>query len=142
MPIISYRSITPKQFRLIDSRVVDRNLRDGMREYLEKVKKIMQDNYNTTQSPTVYKRTYELQKGWKVYVRSNNYGDLINDATEKTGRRKQYAAYVQGPRTGGVGQRQTPFMRRRGWKSITDVTRETRRDFVKVMSRKIRGGAF
>lgn len=148
MPI-SFRAIRPSRFKTIHPEVTKQAARDGIREYLKEVEKIMKDNYNTAEVGRVYKRRgnqarrgYKGVRGsWRIHVQSHNFGELLNDAKDERGR--PLAAFVQGPRPGGVGPTyQSREMRKRGWKSITDVTRETRRRYVEIMNRKVRGGYF
>ena len=129
---VSLRAIRPRVFRVIIPTRVDIEARAGMREYLDEVKKIMQDNYETARSSPGYTRTNRMRKGWKVRVPSNNFGDLINDV--------RYTSLVQGPNrnttTGRVLQ-QARF-RERGWLSISDVARDTKHRYERIMNRRIK----
>lgn len=129
---VSLRAIRPRAFRLIVPTRVEVEARAGMREYLEEVKKIMQDNYNTARPSPGYTRTNTMRKGWRVIVRSNNFGDLVNAV--------HYTSLVQGPNrnttTGRVTQ-QARF-RERGWLSISDVARNTKKRYARIMNRRIK----
>lgn len=95
-----------------------------MRSYLEEIKRDLQSDYDTVPETPSYDRTRELRRGWRVIVRSNNFGDLIND--------KRYAYLVQGP----LGQQRRDH-RRRGWRSITEVARIHRPRFAPIVNRVI-----
>lgn len=129
---VSLKAIVPRTFRVINPARVEVEMRAGMREYLEEVKKIMQDNYNTAEPSPAYTRTNKMRRGWVVAVRSNNFGELTNSV--------RYAGLVQGPNRPSVNERvrQQARFRRRGWKSISDVARETRHSYARTMNRRIK----
>jgi hypothetical protein len=129
---VSLRAIVPKKFRIINPGRVEIEMRAGMREYLEEVKKIMQDNYETAEPSPSYTRTNKMRRGWRVAVRSNNFGELTNSV--------RYTGLVQGPNRPSVNERvrQQARFRRRGWKSISDVVRDTKHRYERVMNRRIR----
>jgi hypothetical protein len=145
---VSLKAIRPSKFKTINAAVTKQAARDGIKEYLNEVKQIMKDNYNTAQEGK-YKRRNTGKRGgytgvggsWVVSVRSHNFGVLTNDAKDERGR--PLAAFVQGPRRGRVGPDfQSQEMRDRGWKPITDVVRATAKRYEEIMNRKIRGGVF
>jgi len=129
---VSLRAIVPKKFRVINPARVEVEMRAGMREYLEEVQKIMQDNYETAIPSPSYTRTETLRKGWKVHVRSNNFGECVNAV--------RYAGLVQGPNRPAVNERvrQQARFRRKKWKSISDVVRETAKKYPQAMNRRIK----
>lgn len=123
---ISLRAIRPRRFNLIDPLKTDIEARAGIREYLEHVKRQLQD-YPPEHVGQRYVRTYKLQRGWKINIPSRYYGDLYNEMP--------YAGVVQGVR----GVQQVRF-RRWGWESITDIARRTAKDYHDIMNRRIRSG--
>lgn len=72
-----------------------------------------------------YRRTGTLGRGWRFgFVRRERdriQVEVFNDV--------RYAVYVQGPKRGRKGRRQTREMRRRGWPNITDESRRVFADF-------------
>lgn len=165
MPVV-LQAIIPKRHFLPDSNVVKRRLKSGMDAYTTLVKEKMQVYPPPVKEPSRkkrtageqqrleqlaaregrelpsqqsrwrrYKRTKRLQRGWKSTVLPDgSQGFVFN--TEK------YAVYVQGPRAGGgkvSGQKQRRLHRGHGWQSITDVARETRKEFQTIMNRSITG---
>lgn len=91
------------------------------------------------QQPTVsgYRRTGTLGRDWRIRRRirtRNRRGVQVSNLVD-------YVAYVEGPRRGPVGVRQTREMRRRGWPRIDDVVRrrwdrQTRRDIVTILTQR------
>lgn len=91
------------------------------------------------QQPTDYRRTGNLGRNWRMRVYGLGRIDVYNSATStgavrtKRGRRRRsrgvasaarrrpYAVYVQGPKTGNApGTRQAAVMAGKGWSNITD----------------------
>ena len=132
--MVSLRAIRPKRFRVIDPIRTETEVRAGIRIYLEEVKQELQNDYNKVPPGRTYKRkgySGGVRGGWKISVPSHNYGLLINDVP--------WAVYVQGPFGGGRGKgsRQARNMRSRGWQSITEVSRRTRKHFEQLMNRAV-----
>lgn len=156
MAQVSLKAITSKRARTaFNVAGLQSESRKQMTNYLKKVRNELIANYEEV-SPTARgaklegrttertKRTGQWVRGlgdrktrsqnmraqWHIQVNGDgSNGFLFNTAT--------YAVYVQGPRGSGrrAGQRQAAHMRRIGWRSITDVARETYKEFVVVMNR-------
>ena len=130
-------AITPKHLRLIDDNQMLLNMSHGTEAYLNTVRKEMQSDYGRVPiTPNYPVRTYALSRGWEIHMDPGGFsGELVNT----TG----YAVFVQGPRRHGgrtsSGHAQTAVMRRRGWRSITDVARETRREYIQMVNKSIKG---
>lgn len=70
-----------------------------------------------TQQPTTYRRTGTLGREWTFSGPARTptgIGVLVYNPVG-------YAVYVEGPRNGPRGRRQTAVMRGKGWPSISDV---------------------
>lgn len=131
MPL-GLQAIRPKRFEVIDTRAVASDLEKINRQYALDVGKQMAQY--PPQKPTRYKRTGNYGRGWTAP------GAVRASASEVTlVNRVTYSVYVGGPRQGAVGERQTKVMRGKGWKSITDVARETKRNYVQLVNKAIRG---
>jgi hypothetical protein len=133
---VTLQAIRPSRFDLISPERTQANVRRSMKRYLNEVKKILQENYNTVPTSPNYTRTHDLQQGWEVSVSPDgSQGFLFNETP--------YAVFVQGPKGGGrgTGSRQTAAMRNRGWLSISDVARVTRPRFNELMNRSIQGSS-
>lgn len=138
---ISLRAITPKRHLIGSPQSIKNNLRKEMVLYLLEVQAQMVQyppKQERSQSGRRYKRTYKLGLGWLApgaidVNHDGTNGTLIN--------RVPYAVYAQGPRGGGRGKgnRQTTYMRRIGWQSITDVARKTRKRYATLMNRAVKG---
>lgn len=83
------------------------------------------------QRPTTYRRTGDLGRNWRLRGPRRSGTRIIAEAVNNI----PYAVYVEGPRTGGRGQRQTDVMRRKGWQNVTD---ETRREWPRHRLRIVR----
>lgn len=133
MPVI-LKAITPKRVYKFDENKLKSDVRRNMTTYLNDVKRQLQQ-YPPQRNHT-YQRTERLKRGWQVLVTADgSEGYLINDV--------RYAVYAQGPRGGGrgIGARQTRLMHSLGWPSITDVARATRKNYVDLMNRAVKGQA-
>lgn len=133
MPL-GLQAIRPKRFELIDPRAVERDLENTNRRYGLDVGKAMAKY--PAQKPTRYRRTGDYGRGWTAP------GAVRASAKEVTVvNRVKYSVYVGGPKYGGrgKGERQAKVMQQKGWPSITDVARETKRDYVQLVNRAIRG---
>ncbi len=131
MPL-GLQAIRPKRFDLIDPRAVVSDLEKTNRQYGLDVGKKMAAY--PPQRPTTYRRTGTYGRGWTAP------GAVKASASEVTVvNRVGYSVYVGGPKQGNVGERQTKVMRGKGWPSITDVARETKRDYIELVNRSIRG---
>lgn len=77
------------------------------------------------QEPTPYVRTGSLGKHWIIKVLPGKGIEVSNAVTGGGKRRRRaYAVYVQGPKTGpAAGTRQTKVMRSKGWQNITDESK-------------------
>jgi hypothetical protein len=100
------------------------------------------------QQPTTYVRTGNLGRRWRFQPKPPSAIEVFNDAAQggtrrkgrgrrrtSTGRsrRRPYAVYVEGPKTGpGPGTRQARVMRNKGWQNISD---ESQRIFAKHKGR-------
>jgi len=82
------------------------------------------------------RRTGFLGRNWQVKVRREGAVVVEVEVSNKT----PYAVYVQGPRRGGKGERQTKVMRDRGWQNITTITQVVWRKHRAGLSRAIRVG--
>lgn len=134
MPI-KLLAVRPKKFQLIDPTRTRYNVRRGIKNYLEGVARQMAE-YPPKANPAGYQRTYRLRQGWlqpgSIHMSADGTsGELINPVL--------YAVYVQGPRGKPKGQRQAAFLRRLGWKSISDVARETAPRYKQIMNRALKG---
>lgn len=83
-----------------------------------------------------YKRTGRLRRNWAYAVLNNGFtGTLINNAP--------YSAYVQGPIRYGdnyvSGENQRQLMRSKGWKSVSVIARQRRKEFITIVNRALRG---
>lgn len=132
MPDVYLKAIRPKKFKVIDPGHVSTELRAAMRLYLNQVKLELIADYAKVPPGKTYIRTRDLARGWKIRIPSDNFGELTNSV--------RYAVYVQGPHGGGraSGSRQAAFHRRRGWQSVSDVARRTRKQYVQLMNRAVR----
>lgn len=138
---VSLKAITPKRLRLIDENKLRVTLAYNMRSYLEYVRVQMQANYNSVAPSPTYTRTHALQQGWEIVEPvTAEQGTLVNNV--------RYSGFVQGPNrireSGDLGNdimrvQQSAAMRKRGWKSISDVARESKKRFKTVMNRSITG---
>lgn len=128
---VTLKAIRPKKFKNLDPTRTKANVRKGMQNYLESVKKQLQEY--PEQKNTAYTRRYRLKRGWTIAKNDGTEGLLVNGIW--------YAVYAQGPRGGGrgKGERQTQIMRSLGWKSISDIARETRPRFKQIMNRAVKG---
>lgn len=72
------------------------------------------------QQPTRYRRTGSLGRNWRLRGPRRSGDQIIAEATNDTG----YAVFVQGPKDGTKGHRQTRVMRGKGWGNITDETQK------------------
>jgi hypothetical protein len=154
LPELSLKAITPKRLFKVNEAALTLNLRTNMESYLNYVRAQMQEDYNRVPERTSnnykakppirkYKRTNRLQRGWKVspvgFVNGTMTGIVYNNVS--------YAGYVQGPnrtieseaRADLEQVRQSRKLRKRGWRSISDVARQTRKRFDTVMNRSILG---
>lgn len=131
MPL-GLQAIRPKRFDVIDPRAVVSDLEKTNRSYALDVGKAMAKY--PSQRPTRYVRTGDYGRGWTAP------GSIKASASEVTlVNRVGYSVYVGGPRQGNKGERQAAVMRKKGWQSITDVARETKRNYVQLVNRAIRG---
>lgn len=129
-------AITPRSVRR-DPNTIRNELNGNMRSYLELCKKLVSE-YPAQQPDSRYVRTGTLGRGWEIKVkRFAVEGTLTNDTP--------YAVFASGPYGQGIRnakyERQTILMRSLGWKSITDVARETRPIYVGLVNRSIKGKA-
>jgi len=152
-------AITPKKFFNVNSSKLKLELRKNMKAYADSmVRKLQEYPPQQTKSKTrlkdfetlkpggtgrarsPYKRTQALHDGWKAYVAPDgSQGIVFNNAVNK-GRSVSYAFYVQGPHGRNEpshGKRKRADNRSRGWKSVTDVARETKKEFTTVVNRAI-----
>lgn len=140
MAVLGLKAIIPKNTRIVDAEHGIENCRKEMEAYLKSIRDELNAGYREVPPSPRYRRTKKLQRGWNIKIRRYGIsGDLTNDATDKYGR--QYAVYVVGPRRDGgrgVGEHQTAKMRRRGWKSISDVARRRAPEYQRIMNRAIR----
>jgi len=134
MPL-GLQAIRPKRFELIDPRAVVTDLEKTNRQYALDVGKQMA--YYPPQRPTRYKRTGNYGRGWTAP------GAVRASATEVTlVNRVGYSVYVGGPwpQSGhDKGERQTKVMHGKGWKSISDVARDTKKNYVQLVNKAVRG---
>lgn len=131
MPL-GLQAIRPKRFELIDPGAVVADLEKSNREYVLKVGRQMADY--PSQRPTKYVRTGDYGRGWTAP------GAVRASATEATlVNQVPYSVWVGGPNPSHGQPGQTKDMRKRGWKSITDVARETKREYVQLVNKAIRG---
>jgi hypothetical protein len=129
---LGVQAIRPKRFEVIDPRAVVTDLEATNRRYALDVGKQMATY--PSQRPTKYRRTGNYGRGWTAP------GAVKASAAEVTlVNRVGYSVYVGGPKQGNKGERQTKVMRGKGWKSITDVARETKREYVQLVNKAIRG---
>jgi hypothetical protein len=84
-----------------------------------------------------YKRTGRLGRNWNVSPVSGDGTNIFVFNNVK------YAVYVQGPRAHGraSGRQQRTLHFKHGWKSITDVSRETKKQFKTIVNRSLVGKA-
>jgi hypothetical protein len=155
MPTV-IQAITPKKFFTINKGQFKQQLRQNLNDFSKiAIAKLQVYPPQQTKSKTRvkdfetlkpggtgrarsgYKRTGELRRGWKRIIRPDASGVIIYNNAVNKGRHVSYAIYVQGPR--GRGQR--PDFRRRGWVSVTDVARETKKDFATVAIKAIKANA-
>lgn len=157
MAQLSVTAIRPKKFTVFNPTALQSEGRKQMRLYLQAVRDELIANYEEAeQTPRGARlegrataktkrtrqwvrgigdkrdRSQNLRASWHIEVSGStgSEGILFNTAT--------YAVYVQGPRREhgrGPGTRQAAHMRRRGWRSITDVARETKPLFFTLMNR-------
>lgn len=133
MPL-GLQAIRPKRFEVIDPRAVTADLEKTNRQYALDVGKAMAKY--PPQKPTKYVRTGNYGRGWTAP------GAIKATAAEVTlVNRVRYSVYVGGPKYGGrgKGERQTKVMQQKGWPSITDVARETKRKYVQLVNKALRG---
>lgn len=135
---ITFQAITPKKkLQLVNEQGLFRSAHLNMKNYLESIKSVMQNNYDSAKKSPKYKRRKEndgIWSGWEITVSSDGLeGSITNEI--------RGAAYVQGPRRlrGESTVSQLPQMRQRGWKSITDVAQQQHASYVRVMARSIIG---
>jgi hypothetical protein len=131
MPL-GFQAIRPKRYEVIDPRAVVSDLEKTNRQYALDIGKGM--SKYPSQKPTRYKRTGNYGRGWTAP------GAVKASASEVTlVNRVGYSVYVGGPLQGGVGERQTKVMRGKGWPSITNVARDTKKNYVQLVNKAIRG---
>lgn len=132
MPIV-LKAIRPKKFFLLNPARTRANVVRSQRRYLEGLRTELRSDYSKVSASQNYTRTGDLGAGWKIEVSSDgSQGFLYNDV--------EYAAYVQGPRHvggRGVGERQAAHMRKRGWRSISDIARANVKRYTELMNRSI-----
>lgn len=125
-------AIRPKRFDIVN---IDRPaLERANRQYALDIGKKMADY--PPQRPSTYRRTGDYGRGWFAP------GSIKASASEVTlVNRIPYAVYVGGPKYGGrgKGERQTTDMRKRGWKSISDVARSEKKRYVQLVNKALRG---
>jgi hypothetical protein len=127
------KAIRPRRLQLVDPDHVYSNVSHGLEAYLNSVKKKMQGDYGRVTPKPNYTRTQRLYRGWEIHMLQPGVGELVNNTP--------YAVYAQGPRSHGQGPgaHQAAAMRRRGWRSITDVARDTKKDYYEIMNRAVKG---
>lgn len=81
------------------------------------------------QQPTTYRRTGTLGRNWRLRFGTEN-GLIFAAAVNAT----RYAPFVQGPKDGPRGARQTAVMASKGWQSVSTIGRQEWR----ASSRRIR----
>lgn len=130
MPGLRLIAITPRRKTINIQRAgpeVDRRMRafavdmsNAMAEY-------------PAQRPTTYRRTGSLGRGWQIrYTRTPAYVTEVAVVNLVP-----YTAYVQGPKSGARGRRQTRVMRERGWQNITDESRKVWQRYRPLVMRAI-----
>jgi hypothetical protein len=130
MPV-ALRAITPQRIFRITPREIAPNLRVAMETYLREVRTQLRQYPPPSRQ---YQRTFRLRRGWHININPDgSRGELLNSTP--------YAVYVQGPRGGGrgIGERQTRRNRIKGWLSVTDVARLTRKRFDTIVNRAVKG---
>lgn len=134
MPL-GLRAIRPKRLVLIDTAQIKRDLPAVHRRYLLEVAGEM--SKYPPQQGSRYRRTGNYGRGWTApgAIRVDARGaTLVN--------RIPYAVYVGGPWPQGgrqKGERQTQVMHKRGWQTISVVARKTKKRYVGLVNRAIRG---
>lgn len=161
MPQVQLKAInTIKARKIFNAAGLQAESRKQMNNYLKRVRDKLILNYNDADvTPTGARyegrenvrrrrewvrgvgdkrnKSENMRGSWHIDVNHDgSLGTLFNTAS--------YAVYVQGPRGHGrgPGQRQAKKMRDRGWRSITDVARETYKEFTIVMNRAYGPSAF
>ena len=134
MPL-GLKAIRPKRTTVIDT---SRVLRDALKandDFISRVQRRMQKY--PAQEPTDYVRTGDYGRGWTAP------GAKKVSATEATlVNRVTYSVYVGGPwpQSGRRrGARQARVMNAKGWPSLSDVAREEKRRYRRIVIEAIRG---
>lgn len=119
--MVSLKPIVPK------GPIVDRNIGKKIEgELLNWGARVLSRLANyPPQMPTKYQRTGTLGRQWKLRAGTESgvlFVEVYNAASRTVhGRTRGYAGYVQGPKSGEKGERQTAVMRAKGWLSVSDV---------------------
>lgn len=71
----------------------------------------------STLGPRQYRRTGTLGRNWRITFNGIRGNDLVTEVTNAT----EYGVYVEGPKVGDIGKRQTAVMASKGWPNITDA---------------------
>lgn len=131
MPV-GLKSIRPKKFNLIDPTRTVANIRKAQKRYLESVRDQLNKGYDDVAPSPKYTRTNKVRNGWRIEVSPDGSTATLTNSEE-------HAVYPVGPRGGGrqAGSRQAQFQRQRGWKSISDVARETKPLYRQLVNRAI-----
>lgn len=133
MPL-GLQAIRPKRLAPVNTARVLADAQRANKQYGLKVAAKMQKY--PSQEPTDYVRTGDYGRGWTApgAVKATPHEVTVVN-------RVKYSVYVGGPKGGGrkKGERQAAVMRKKGWPSITDVARETKKDYSDLVNRAIRG---
>lgn len=120
---VGLRAINPRPRALLNPALSDKEMRAGIRQYLQEVRRLLR-RYPPPDPHSTYIRTEQLRDGWEIRVPSRYYGEIYNST--------YYAAMVQGK--DGVQRR---LFRRKGWKNITTISRETSKRYGDIMNRRV-----
>lgn len=77
-------------------------------------------DYPPQRSRSGYVRTGTLGRNWRMRGPRRTATSIVVEAANAT----EYAVYVEGPKTGTTGRRQTRVMRNLGWPNITDQAQQ------------------
>lgn len=86
-----------------------------------------------------YQRTGDLGRGWTSPGAIRVTGNTVTVVNRMTRGGVSYPVYVQGPKSGNKGERQTAVMKRKGWQSVSDVAKEVAKENRPILNRAIVG---
>lgn len=109
----------PQRRRVVDTAAIATQIDVALVRFAGSYINAMADYPEQQPTSTNYRRTGDLGRDWRI-TRFNRQADSRQIVVEN---RISYGVYVQGPRSGPIGGRQTLEMRRRRWQRFDEVAR-------------------